>query len=125
MRTRHGVFCAVVLLAARCALAAEVPQSLDLRRAVPADAYLAVYGKHNPERDFQRAYYQEVWNEVQQTRILEKVVKIVTAHVPEGELEKAKSVLDEVRQAASPIDLRAFSAALALSGSIFFLRILR
>ena len=30
------------------AVADESPRDLDLRRAIPADAFMAVYGKHNP-----------------------------------------------------------------------------
>lgn len=112
MRTRHFVLSAVVLLAAQFALAADPegapPQKLDLRRAVPADVYLAVYGKHNPERDFQREYYQEVWKTVQETQIIERAMKIVTTRMSEKDLEKAKSVLEEFRQAAAPIDAQAF-----------------
>lgn len=107
MRRRSFVLGVVVLLAAQVALAADRPRSLDLRRAVPADAYLAIYGKHNPERDFQREYYQEVWKTVQETQIIERALKIVTSRVPEEELEKAKSVLDELRTAAAPIDFKA------------------
>lgn len=108
MRIRCSVLCVAVLLAAQLATAADRPEAPDLRRAVPADVYLAVYGKHNPERDFQNEYYREVWNTVQETRIIERMVKIVAARVPEDELEQAKSVLEEIRQAAAPIDLQGF-----------------
>jgi hypothetical protein len=107
MRTRHSVLCAVVLLAAQSAMAAERTESLDLRRAVPADVYLAVHARHNPERDFQREYYREVWKTVQETQILQRVVKIVTAQMSEEDLQKAKSVVEEFRKAAAPIDFQA------------------
>ena len=42
---------------------------MDVRRGVPDDVYLVVYGKHNPERDYQRKYYEEVWKTVQETQI--------------------------------------------------------
>jgi len=41
--------------------AATQAQALDLRRAVPEDAYLVIHGRHNPERDYQRRYWREVW----------------------------------------------------------------
>ncbi len=101
----------VVLLLPRGAAAAEQPKPLDLRRAVPADAYVAVYAKHNPERDYQRQYYQEVWDTVRETRILERAVKIVTDRVPAEDLEKAKAIFEELQQAAAPIDLEAIMNA--------------
>ena len=107
MKTRCFFLCVAVLLAARLAAAADQPKSLDLRRAVPADAYLAVYGKHNPERDFQREYYREVWKTVQETQIIERVVKIISSHLPEEDVEQAKSVLEELRKATAPIDFEA------------------
>ena len=47
-----GLGLAIALLATTGlrAVADESPRDLDLRRAVPADAYIAVYGRHNPER---------------------------------------------------------------------------
>ncbi|HUT89129.1 MAG TPA: hypothetical protein VMY37_06520 [Thermoguttaceae bacterium] len=107
MRTLCVGFCAVPMLLAHLAVAAEESPSLDLRRAVPAEAFMAVYGKHNPERDYQKEYFQEVWNKVQETGIIEKAVKIVTDRVPQADLEKAKSILEELREAAAPIDGKA------------------
>ena len=52
---------------------------VDVRRGVPDDVYLVVYGKHNPERDYQRKYYEEVWKTVQETKIIDRVIKIVTS----------------------------------------------
>jgi len=69
--------------------------------------FLVVHGKHNPERDFQREYYAAVWNAVQETQILEKVVKIIAAQNSEQEIEKAKAVMAEIREAAAPIDVGA------------------
>ena len=97
----------LALVLAHSAAATEQPEARDLRRAVPQDAFLAVYAQHNPERDFQREYYREVWNTVQETQIIERAVKIVTDRIGEEDLEKAKAVLDELRDAAEPIDVEA------------------
>ena len=64
----------VVAVAAQSLIARADAQ--DLRNAVPADMFLAVYGKHNPERDYQKQHYQEVWKAVEQTRIVERVVQL-------------------------------------------------
>jgi len=107
MRTLCAGLCAVPMLLGHLAVAAEESPSLDLRRAAPAEAFMAVYGKHNPERDYQKEYYQEVWNKVQETGIIEQAVKIVTDRVPQDDLEKAKSILGKLAEAAAPIDGKA------------------
>jgi len=104
MRTLCAGLCAVPMLLAHLAVAAEESPPPDLRRAVPAEAFMAVYGKHNPERDYQKQYYQAVWDKVRETGIIEQAVKIVTDRVSPEDLEKAKSVLGELREAAAPID---------------------
>ncbi len=68
---------------------------------------MAVYAKHNPERDFQRQYLEEVWKTVEETEIFERAVKIVTDRVSEEEIEQARAVLDELREAVDPIDVEA------------------
>ena len=83
MKAHHLILGAVFAFAAQTAVAADQSQSLDLRRAVPADAYQAAYGKHNPERDYQREHYAEVWKTVKETRILEKTFDIVISLIPE------------------------------------------
>ncbi len=93
-----------ILLMAQSLFAAE---KLDLRKAVPEDAFLVVHAKHNPERDYQRKHYEEIWKTVQETKIIERAVKIVTSRAPEQELEQVKVVLDELKEAAAPIDLEA------------------
>ena len=34
-------------------------KAVDIKRVAPADAFLAVYARHNPERDYQREYFAE------------------------------------------------------------------
>jgi len=109
MRTLRLGLGGILLLLASGAVAAAQQKTLDLRRAVPADAYMVVYGKHNPERDFQRAYYKEVWKAVEETKIVEQAVQIVASHLSREETEKAKAVLEEIKQAAAPIKLKALA----------------
>ncbi len=87
----------------RAALAAGGEKTLDLRRAVPADVYLAVHTQHDPKRDFQRKYFEEVWNTVQETKIVDRTVKILTSRMSQKNLEEAKDVLTELKEAAKPI----------------------
>lgn len=82
-------------------------KTLDLRRAASPDAFLVVHRKHNPERDFQRKYFQEVWKTVEETKIIERAVKIVASRMSRDDVDKAKAVLEEIRAAAAPIKLQA------------------
>ncbi len=94
-----------LLLAAQLGNAADA--QLDIRRSVPTEAYLAIYGKHNDERDFQRKYLADICKTVDDTEIIERVLQIVTSRIPEDELEEAKSVFDELKAAVAPIDFQA------------------
>jgi len=111
MKTLRVGLSGAILLLASCAEAAAQPKAPDLRRAVPADVYMVVYGKHNPERDFQREYYREVWKTVDQTKIIQRAAEIVASRLSPGEVEKAKTVLEEIKQAAAPIKLDALADA--------------
>ena len=98
--------CILLLVVAQYAVAAG-QETLDLRRGVSNDVFLVVHAKHNPERDYQRKYYEEVWNTVQETQIIDRVLKIITSRLEEGQIEQAKGVMDELREATEPIKLEA------------------
>jgi hypothetical protein len=106
MRPRSQLlWCATLLTLALPVAPAVAAEAVDdLRRAVPADAYLFVHARHNPEREYQRAYFEDVWNTAVETRIIERFLEIVTSRIDEEHLAAAERVLDEVRTAAEPID---------------------
>lgn len=99
----------VMLILVQQTFGADQSRPVSLKQAAPTDAYLVVYGMHNPERDFQRAYYQEIMDTVKETKIVERVIEIVTAQMAEEDLAKAKSVFEEIRTAVAPIDWEAFT----------------
>ena len=43
---------------------ADGPKVVDIRRAAPSDAFIAVYSRHNPAHDYQRAYYEECLEDI-------------------------------------------------------------
>jgi hypothetical protein len=92
----------LLAVSAMVATAAETP---DLRKGVPDDVYLVVRGMNNPERDFQKEYYAEVWKTVQETEVIEKALKIVTSRMGEDELAQANSIIEQLQEATRPIDL--------------------
>ncbi len=89
---------------------ADSPSDVDLRRAIPTDVFMAVYGRHNPERDYQGAYYEEVLETIKDTKIVEQAVNIVTKRLEPDDLAKAEAIVQELRDAVSPIDLQAVLA---------------
>ena len=76
----------------------------DLRDAAPPGAFMAIYGMHNPERDYQEKHYQAVWEEVQKTKIFEKVLQIVQNKMAEGDAEQFVAVREALQNALSPIE---------------------
>ena len=100
-----AVAAALVLTATRAWSADAV--AVDIKRAAPTDAFLAVYARHNPERDYQRQYGVEAWKTFQQEHIGERVLGIITSHVPSEQLTAAKSKLQELHTAIEPIEFQA------------------
>ncbi len=94
----------LLLTSATMAVAVE-PQTLDLKKAVPEDVYLVVYGRHNPERDYQKEHYAQVWKTFEETKIVEKIAKILSESVPQQELDQVQTVMEELRKAVDSIDL--------------------
>jgi hypothetical protein len=84
---------------------------VDIKHAAPPDAFLAVYAKHNPERDYQRQYYADAWKTFQDERICERLLKIISSAAPPDKLAAATSKVDEVKAALEPIDLKALADA--------------
>ena len=104
MKWRADLVWMIVLTTGYASVAAADDQIVDLKRGVPSGAYLAVYARHNPERDYQREYWQEVCDAVEDSQILQRALKLATSRVPDEELDEAKAVFDELKTAIEPID---------------------
>jgi len=85
--------------------------AVDIKHAAPPDAFLAVYAKHNPARDYQRQYYAEAWKTFQDEKIGERLLKIITSAAPPDKLAAATSKVDELKAALEPIDFKALADA--------------
>lgn len=77
----------------------------DLRDAAPPGAFMAVYGKHNPERDYQKEHYKAVWEEVQKAKLHEKILQLIQSNLSEGDAEQFVAVRDALRNAVAPIEV--------------------
>ena len=88
-------------------LTANDDSQLDLRRAVPADVYLAVHGKHNPERDYQIPYLENVATAIRETKLRERLQETITKRLPDANRERTLALFQELATAVEPIDLHA------------------
>lgn len=106
---RHAtVRCGTALLLAALWIAGtRASLAADLQDAVPSDVYMAVYARHNPERDYQRAYWKEVWKAVEETKIVDRAIKIFTDRAAQDDVDQARAILDEFREALAPVDWKA------------------
>lgn len=94
---------ALLAVSAAC-LTSGVLRAADLREAAPPDVYLAVHARHNPERDYQKQYYEEVWKTVERTRIFERTLQIVQSRMADADAEKFVAMKDALTTAMAPIE---------------------
>lgn len=97
---------------AACVLAVTtVLPAADIKRAIPSESFLFAYQRQNPERDYQKKYYADVWKTVQETQIIDRVVGIITSNMDQSDVDQATAVLKQIKEAAEPIDLDALMNA--------------
>jgi hypothetical protein len=84
---------------------------LDIKQAVPADVYFALYVRHNPQGDFQRAYFADAWKTFQDEQIAPRLLNIITSRMPPDKLVTAKDKLQELQTAVAPINCQALMNA--------------
>ncbi len=99
----HSAASAALLLAAVCPAVAGQVEAGDLKEAIPADAFLAVYGKHNPERDYQKQHMKAVWDEFEKSRIVERSIQIIQSKMAEDDLGQMIAVRDTLFAAMAPV----------------------
>jgi hypothetical protein len=104
-------FLIVAVAASLSAFAAPVwadgEKTVDIKRAALADAHLAIYARHNPQRDYQREYFAEAWKTFQDERIGQRLIKIICSRLPEEKLATATSKFQELKTALEPINVQA------------------
>jgi hypothetical protein len=102
---------ALSLTVATRVFATELAAAVDLRQAVPADAYMVFHAQHNPERDYQRAYIADIWQTVQDEKLVERISEIIANRVKDKQLDDAKSIYEELKTAVAPIELKSLADA--------------
>ena len=109
MKALDSIALAITICCAPLLSAAETAVQIDLKRGVPADAHLAVYGSHNPEREYQFQYYEAICQAIKDERLGERFLEIITSRLPADQLAKAEEVLGEINEAIAPINWDTFS----------------
>lgn len=66
------------------ALAADAA-AFTLGKAVPSDVYIYAHGVYNPEADFQKEYWLDVWKAFQASGVVEDVHNLINTSLPEHE----------------------------------------
>lgn len=100
---RSALMAALVVAAAGPQITPSV-QGQDLKEGIPSDVFIAVHGMSNPERDYQKAYYAEVWNEVESSDILNRLLKIVQSNMSDGDLEQMMAFQETLMTALEPVE---------------------
>lgn len=95
------------IMALLAGLVAGPALATDLREAVPNDCYLAVWSKQNPERNYQRAYEQAVWDTIEETKIVERFFSALRGQMSDAEAEQFQQVQRVLSNALEPIDWEA------------------
>jgi hypothetical protein len=103
--------CAFFLLLSTQSFAADIAVAPDLKKAVPVEAHLAIFRQHNPDRDYQREYWKQVWQTAEDEKLAERIVALVTSQIPSDKLESAQPFIDELRAAAEPVTWQTISSA--------------
>lgn len=101
---------ALGLLAAAIAMSFGTTTSADdLRDGVPSDVYLALYGVHNPERDYQKEHFARVWETIEETRIIERFMQAIENQLDEDEVDQFQEARETLAEAVEPIQWEALA----------------
>ena len=76
----------------------------NLRDAAPPDAYLAMWGQQNPERDYMKIHEQAIWDEIAKSKICEKALHILQSHMSEGDAQQFVTIRETLQNAITPVE---------------------
>lgn len=100
----HSAVLAIVLIGVVAPALSDGAKAEDLREAIPSDMFLAVYGRHNPERDYQTDYYKEVFQTVEKSRIVERVAQMIQSRMSDNDVAQMAAFRDSVKEALKSVE---------------------
>ncbi len=75
-----------------------------LAKAAPADVFIAVMAKANPEREFLNKYWAEVWQAFEESGIMEDVWDLMTENVSDEDLDTIEETRERFGGLISNVD---------------------
>jgi len=99
LRFSRVAACALLLLAAVVAPSSAGTKGFTLENAVPADVYLFVAERHNPEQEFLDAHWQKVLDALGRSGLKEDVIGLIGSRLGEAqqaEMERLKARATEL-----------------------------
>ncbi len=76
----------------------------DLRDAAPVDSYIAVWGTQNPERAYMQGHLQGVFDEIERSKIFEKLLHILQSHLSDGDAQQFLTIRSALQDAIAPVE---------------------
>ena len=101
--------CQLSLIVAAMAACVIPARAGDLRDGVPSNTYLATYHRHNPERDYQKPYFDNVWATIEDTQICERFLQAIENQLDGDELEKFEDIRETLADALEPVQWEALA----------------
>ncbi len=103
---RVGVYLLLLTLGIcpRPAAAQTDISKFPLSKAIPADAFVAVAARANPEREFLDEYWEEVFRAFHESGILSDIWDLVTDSVDDEQLETIESIHDRFAELFGAVD---------------------
>lgn len=101
--------CLAVIAAIPFALPSQARAQTDfskfsLSRAAPADAFITVASRHNPERDFLNAYWKDVTKAFWDSGIATDMWDLMTDEVPDDELAEVEEIKERFTKLCGKVD---------------------
>lgn len=87
----------IVLGCAATVFAKTDMAKFPLAKAAPADAFLAISAKHNPERKFLEEYNGKVWEAFNDSGIMQDVWDLIIDMMPDEDAEKFEAIVDRFK----------------------------
>src|SRR5262245_38820540 len=85
-----AAFCIPVAVHAETDLA-----KFPLAKAIPADVFIGVASRGNPDRDFLKRYWHEVFVELHSVGVIDDVWELITDNLPESRQQEAEELREK------------------------------
>ncbi len=99
---RRILLVCAALLSAAPVHAADVSK-FPLSKVVPADVFIMVAGRHNPEREFLDRYWAKVFEAFARSGVCEEIWDQVISNIPDTDAEKAEAYAERFKKSIKQV----------------------